>query len=398
LEIRHAEIVVIGGGPGGLSAARAASESGASPVVLLEKSPEIGSPVRTTGGTFIEDMLRLEIPASLWHPIHRIRFVSPNNSVFFDFAKPATCVLDVHGTLRFLASRAVREGVKIHVNTTANRLVTEGGAVKGVAAKIRNREPVEFRSNVVIDASGYRGQFLKESGTSAGITRFGVGSEYDMYSPTCNQDEAVLIVGDQVAPSGYAWIFPWGNGRVRVGVGIIHPDSDSQPDFYLDNLIRRAADFQVDLSQAEPLEHHEGLFPSGGLIPSFVGDGIMGVGDSAGQGSTLVGEGIRWAIDAGELAGRAAAKAVRSGDCSSRGLAPYQEEFEARYRRNLRIAYEVNRRRAKWDDATWDRKVDRLRSMTPEHFAGALRGNFEAKWIARLAWSQLGGWIGKAFR
>jgi len=79
---------------------------------------------------------------------------------------------------------------------------------------------------------------LKQSGLDPGFQRFGVGSEYDMFAPHCDQSEAVLIVGGTVAPSGYAWVCPWGHGRVRVGVGVVHPDSSENPERYLDSQAR----------------------------------------------------------------------------------------------------------------------------------------------------------------
>ena len=36
-------------------------------------------------------------------------------------------------------------------------------------------------------------------------------------------------MGSKYAPRGYAWAFPRGNGRVRLGVGVLHPDCDDMP-------------------------------------------------------------------------------------------------------------------------------------------------------------------------
>ena len=98
-----------------------------------------------------------------------------------------------------------------------------------------------------------------------------MGAEYDMYAPHCDEDEAVLLVGDRVAPSGYAWVFPWGRHRVRVGVGIIHPDSREDPNQFLDRLVSEADRYGVNLKGAQPIEHHHGLIPSERFADRFVG-------------------------------------------------------------------------------------------------------------------------------
>ena len=381
------DVIIAGGGPGGLSAAEAVAKTGAS-VLVLEQNREIGSPARTTGGSFVQDMKALGIPEGLYHTIKRCRYISPHNSVSFTYEdEPVTCVLDVRGVFQFLAERAIDAGAKISVGTTAGDPVLTNGVVTGIKAKTPTVPELEYQSKVLIDATGYRSQLLKQAGVSPGSKRFGVGSEYDLYAPYCDQDEAVLIVGSQIAPAGYAWIFPWGHKRVRVGVGILHTDSDAHPDQYLDILIERSAEFGVNLKGAQPVEYHFGLVPSDGVLDDFVGDGIMAVGDAAGQPSALVGEGIRWAIKAGRMAGEVAGDAVQANDFSKEFLSRYQKQWNAKFGKNLRIAYEINRKVAQWDDDKWDQKTELLKLFTPHQFGQALQANFVAGWAFQLLWS-----------
>jgi digeranylgeranylglycerophospholipid reductase len=380
------DIVVAGGGPGGLAFAETAAGSGCS-VLVLEQSKEIGSPTRTTGGSFIEDLRGLGIPAHLYHPIRTCRFLSPNNGVRYDYNLPVLCVIDVRGVFQFLAERAIAAGARLMVATTAIEPLLEEQRVIGVRAKSATRPDFEVHSKILVDATGYHASMLKQSGTHPGYKRFGVGSEYDLYAPHCNQDEALLIVGSQVAPAGYAWIFPWGKNRVRAGVGIIHADSDEHPDVYLDRLMARADRFGVNFKNAQPVEYHFGLIPSEGLGDPFVGDGIMAVGDAAGQAPALVGEGIRWAIKAGRMAGKVAARAVKAGDFSSQFLGQYQKEWKGEFGKNLRIGYEINKKISKFDDAKWDEKTELLKLLTAEQFGQALQSNFIAGWTLKLAWS-----------
>lgn len=377
------DVIIAGGGPGGLTAAKVAAEAGLR-VVLLEQSEEIGSPTRTTGGSFIADLQQFGAPESLYHPISRCRFISPSNSVAFTYNEPVACVLDVRGLFQYMAEGAVDAGAQIRLGTTALEPLLKDGATVGVTTRSHIYGDAPLSSSVLIDATGYRSSMLKQAGVHPGFRRFGVGSEFDLYAPHYDQDEVALIVGSQVAPAGYAWAFPWGKRRVRVGVGILHPDHGEHPDAYLERLLSDGKKYGLDLRNAQPIEYHYGLIPAEGLIDTFVGDGIMGVGDAAGQASALVGEGIRWAMKAGRMAAGVAVKAIQAKDVSLAALRPYQRQWRSEYAANLRIAYEINRRIASWDDSKWDRRTELLKRLSPHQFGQALQSNFIAGWTSKL--------------
>ena len=388
------DIIVAGGGPAGLAAAEAAAQRGFS-VVVLEQNHEIGSPIRTSGGSFIDELDALGIPARLYHPVSRLRFCTPNNTAAYEYPQPRLCIIDVRGVFQFLAARAIDAGAQIRVATQAmSPIVEENGFVTGVRTADGN-----ISSRVVIDATGYRAALLKQAGLDSGIRRFGVGAEYDMYAPHCDENEVLLIAGSDFAPSGYAWVFPWGRHRVRVGVGIIHPDSREHPDAYLDRLMANLHRFGVNMKGAQPVEHHAGLIPSECFAAKFAGDGILGVGDAAGQASSLVGEGIRWAIEAGKMAGDATADAIEKGDVSRASLAVFERRWIKRYGRDLRLAHKLNERLARWDDRKWDERLEVLKLLTPDQFIEALKTNLTGGWLLRFAVSHakdlagVAGWL-----
>src|SRR5579862_9870194 len=125
------DAIIAGGGPAGLAAAEVLAR-GDHQVVVLERNHEIGAPIRTSGGSFIEEMEALGIPAPLYHPISRVRFISPANFATFDYPKPRLCILDVRGTFQFLAERAIEAGARIHLATSADAPVIEDDVVRGV--------------------------------------------------------------------------------------------------------------------------------------------------------------------------------------------------------------------------------------------------------------------------
>lgn len=374
-----ADVVIAGAGPAGLSAAHSIASRGCS-VTVLEQGHEIGSPIRTSGGCFISELRNLGVPETFWHPISRVRFLSPNNSATYEYPQPTMCVIDVRGVFQHLAERAIAAGATIRLSTPAVAPIANAGHVTGV----RTRDS-SFDCRILIDATGYRSTLLKQAGLDPGFRRFGVGAEYDMFAPNIDQTEAVLLVGDDIAPSGYGWVFPWGRNRVRVGVGIIHPDSSAKPDDYLDRFVASLDSFQVNLSNAQPVEHHTGLIPSERFAKTFVGDGILGIGDSAGHASSLLGEGIRWAIRAGQMAGEVVVNAIESGNTSRDALLPFENAWRKEFGMNLRIAHRINRRITRWDSAKWDSRVELLKKLSPADFAEALKTNLTGKWLWKFA-------------
>jgi digeranylgeranylglycerophospholipid reductase len=378
------DLIVAGGGPAGLSAAASAARLGCS-VVVLEQNHEIGSPIRTSGGSFIEELKALGIPSPLYHPIHRGRFLSPNQAATFEYSHPKFCVIDVRGVYQHLAERAIEAGAALRLNVAATETLSTEGTVSGVRTRTE-----ALASKMVIDATGHRSVLLKHAGIDPGFERFGVGAEYDMYAPHCDQEEAVLMVGDRVAPSGYAWVFPWGRHRVRVGVGIIHPDSRENPNSYLDRLVSEADRFGVNLKGAQPVEHHYGLIPSEKFADRFTGDGILAVGDAAGHASSLLGEGIRWAIEAGRMAGEVAGKAILSGDVSRKALEPFEKRWIKKHGSDLRLAHKINQRIARWNDEKWDARMELIKRLTPDQFVEALKTNLTGGWLLRFLTSNPG--------
>lgn len=372
---REMDVLVVGGGPAGLSAATVAAKGGAR-VAVLERQKEIGYPVHTSGGTWIGDMQALGIPADLYYPIHKVVFLSPKNEARFAYAEPVCCVLDVRGLYQHLAGRAVAAGVALHPNTPVEGPLVEDGRVVGVVAKDHRNRARTWQAPVVIDASGFSSTIVTRAGVRSGFRRYGYGAEYDLYAPNYDPDSLYLIMGSQVAPSGYAWAFPRGKGRVRLGVGVLRPDVDADAREYLDSFAERLPALAPSFAGASPIEYHTGLFPSEGVVERFVAPGLLATGDAAGHGSTLVGEGIRFAIYSGEMAGKTAAEAVRAGDASAQFLARYDREWRARFGREMEISYLVNQRIAQWTDERWDEGMELLRRLSPEQAAALLRGDY----------------------
>ena len=373
------DVVVAGGGPAGLSAARETAAAGLSTVVL-EKGAAIGVPLHTSGGSWIDELDALGVPRRFHVPMRRIRVVGPCSEAAFDYREPRMCVLDVRAFYQWLAQRALEVGAKLRLESRVHDVALRDGRAAGVRVRARSGRIDYVPARIVIDATGYPSTLARRRHLHDGFAAFGVGAEVDLYAPRFDAHEALLIVGRHLAPCGYAWAFPYGDGRVRLGVGVGRPHADADPHAYLD-AIRARVPALAALDGASSIEYHAGLIPLAAprSVP-LVRDGLVVAGDAAGQASPLVGEGIRYAMHAGRLAGRAVAAALRGNRFDAAALADYPRAW-ARRERNLRFAHQIYRRIVLYDDAEWDREIGQLTRLTPDQFAQGLKGDFTLAWL-----------------
>jgi digeranylgeranylglycerophospholipid reductase len=376
------DIAVVGGGPAGLSAAYASAKMGAK-VVVFEKDEAIAHNIRTSGVTWIDAMERLGIPSKFYNAIQNYRFVSPSNDILIEGNRPKSCVLDVRASYQHLAFLAAEAGAQIMVKSNVNDVIKCGDRIAGVKASTPRGDMI-MHSTLVIDASGFSTSIARKVGAAREWKRYGVGAEYECYCDNIDNATWVLMVGHQYSDAGYAWVFPLSKNRVRIGVGIGRPESRTNPLDKLHNVMKKRLKPLDSIGKIEPIELHQGLIPNEGTRQSSISDGLVMVGDSAGQSNPLVLEGIRYAIEFGKLAGQVGADSLTH-DSNRESLSKYEMVWKSEVESKIQSALKVQTRWLGLTDEQWDKEIEILRDLTVDELLDFIKADFTPGKMIRLA-------------
>jgi len=376
------DIVVVGAGPAGLSAAYSAAKNGAS-VLVLERDDGIAHNVRTSGVSWIEEMAKFGIGQEHYNSIKNYAFFSPSNDVTVSGSEAKCCVLNVRSTYQHLAFEAASVGAKIMIKANATNVIVTNNRISGVKFSTPKGE-FSINADLVIDASGFSTIIGRKAGFVSEWKRYGVGAEYECYAENVDYETWMLMVGNQYSPAGYAWIFPLGKNRVRIGVGIGRPESNEEPLDRLNAMLEKKPRPLDRMGKIEPVELHYGFIPNEGVRASTVADGFMLVGDSAGQANPLVLEGIRYAMEFGRLAGDIGSKALQYG-ASKQSLLEYEQVWRSKVQSKIAAALKVQSRWLDLTDEQWDREIEIIKDMSIDEFLDFIRADFSMSKMLKLA-------------
>jgi len=359
------DVVVIGAGPAGSSAAYEAAKRGLK-VLLIEKRAEVGSPIRCAEGVGKEGLEDLGIkPKSEWiaNEVKGARIHAPSGDYITLEASMAGSevgyVLHRDKFDQYLAKMAVDAGSELYTRAMAIGLKREDSEI---VVRIRHFGNLyEVRTPIVIGADGFESLVGEWAGirTRLDPKDINVTFEYRITGAKFDPDYTEFYIGNEVAPGGYVWIFPKSEKEANVGIGVLLSRVDSEkkrPKYLLDKFLKEHPKYRGKViavisgavSVSRPLE------------PSYT-DNVMLVGDAARMIDPLTGGGIIHAIISGRAAGETAAKAIEKGDYSKRSLKEYEARWKPRIYEKLLRNYLAKEIFVKVSDDVFNKIVDALK-------------------------------------
>ncbi|MCA1693693.1 MAG: geranylgeranyl reductase family protein [Actinobacteria bacterium] len=350
-----ADVIVVGGGPGGSATAHYLAQAGLD-VLLLEKSTYPREKVCGDGLTprSVKALLEMGVDTTAgagWIRNNGLRVLG--GGMRLELPWPELATYPDYGLVRpradldeVLVHHAQKAGARLQELTTVTGPVLDlAGRVVGVQARVGpDKTPAEYRAPLVVAADGVSGRLALSLGLVKRDNRpMGVAVRRYYQTPRHDDDylESWLELWDRTEGRerllpGYGWIFGVGDGTSNVGLGILNSSGAFRNTDYRRLLTSWLDGLPVEWGFTE--DNATGPVRGGGLPMGFnrkphYTRGLLLVGDAGGTVNPFNGEGIAYAMESGQLAADVILTALSrpAGPARDRALRAYPTELEAAY-------------------------------------------------------------------
>jgi digeranylgeranylglycerophospholipid reductase len=316
------DVVVVGAGPAGSMAAKYAAKAGAH-VLMIEEHETIGLPVQCAGLISTRAFEGCELETLNKHEIRGAHIHAPGGRILrVDGKRTMAYVVDRGELDRTMALEALKSGVNSLVKTRFTGFRRKGNQIFVTA--ISYGEPIEIQTSVLIGADGLQSSV----GRLAGLARVQsvlTCAQAEVYTDIADPDFVEIYVGQNVAPGFFAWAIPTQWATVRIGLC-----SSERSMELLNSLIGRISSCSAD----SLVRFSAGAIPVGPPACT-VADGVLIVGDAAGQVKPTSGGGIYPGTLCAKIAGTVAGRAATQGDTSKNALIEYDRQWRSEVGREL---------------------------------------------------------------
>jgi geranylgeranyl reductase family protein len=343
------DVLVVGGGPGGSAAAHWLARGGRS-VLLVEKkefprAKTCGDGLTPRSIKQLDDM-GFDFVVPEFHRATGLRAYA--GDLVMELEWPDHPVYPNWGGVirradldQQVALLAEKQGVVVRQHTTATP-VMENGYLTAVDLD-SDGEAETVHPRVVIVADGSLSRFGRALGASRDKSYpYGLAARAYFDSPFSADPflESQLALQDEAGATipGYGWVFPLGDGKVNVGVGVLstfHRWKSLNTNTLMEAMVRSAPS-HWEIDPATETEHRGGKLPMSFSVGPLVGPNWLMVGDAAGAINPFNGEGIAYAYETGRIAARRVEDALAADDLGL--LALYGAELHDTYGAYYKVA------------------------------------------------------------
>lgn len=334
----NCDVAVVGAGPAGLTLARICSEAGYT-VIICEEHATIGLPTHCTGKVSTNALNELGIQAKgILTEVTGAKFISPQLSSFsIKRANSQAKIVDRTIFDQHLSDKAINAGAHLLTNTRALDV-----KVRPSMASINckgNRGDLTIQSRIVIGADGARSTVAKASNLSMKHDAMRLGAQREVENIAINPEMVEVFLGKTWAPGFFAWLVPTSATSARIGLAV--PLQSAQAALtYLDSFMKNHPLMRDRMKLSHCIQQGVHIIPTGGPPDQIISDGILLIGDAAGQVKSTTGGGIYYGISCASIAGKiivealSEAKSVLKKSC----LIPYEEKWRAKFGREIEFS------------------------------------------------------------
>ncbi len=353
------EVVIVGAGPGGSSAAYHLAREGVD-VLLLEKSSFPRKKVCGEGLTprATRELYRIGLEEKLSGKYHRLNGVG----IYGPYRRgvegpfPPTPNFPDHGYMiareeldQLLAEQAQSAGAKFLTDHRVTEPIVEDEKVVGVRA-VHDDQMIEVEAEVVIGADGARSTLGESLGLLVQDNRYLAVSVRQYFEGVDVDEDLIRIYPEDKILPGSGWIFPLGEGRANVGVGATNYHITRRRINLKDLFsffVNESKHASAKLKGATPVGPLEGGLLRVGLGGSRVEyPGLLLVGDAASMANPVSGEGITYALESGQMA----AELIMENRASSGRIFhdPKKDSFQKRLTDRYGHYFELGMKSVRW--------------------------------------------------